>query len=157
MLIHGIVEIVLTVLIIILEIATLAVSTYSGTGVGIWCSIPFLTAGILTVLLVLKWNRSRLWATRVFIAQIVLLVFCFILIGIVGSYVSTQSFVSLYTSYSISVATWTAKYQIMQAQLAFAILLLFAGIAYIVFYCVVTYLALWKPHHTLDTPHLFHE
>lgn len=157
-LIHSIVEIVLTILIFILEIATLAVSTYSATGAGIWCSIPFLTAGILTILLVTKWNRSRLWATRVCIAQIVLLVFCFILIGIVGNYVSVQqSLVSLYTTDSISASTFAVKYQIMQAQLAFAILLLFAGIAYIVYYCVVTYLALWKPFQTLDTPHLFRE
>jgi len=45
----------------------------------------------------------------------------------------------------------------MQAQLAFAILLLFAGIAYLIFYGVVTYLALWKPFKTLDIPHLFRE
>jgi hypothetical protein len=43
----------------------------------------------------------------------------------------------------------------MQAQLAFAILLLFSGLAYVIFYCVVTYLALWKPFQTLDTAHLF--
>ncbi len=45
----------------------------------------------------------------------------------------------------------------MQAQLAFAILLLFAGFAYIIYYVVITYLALWKPYNTLDTPHLFRE
>ena len=157
-LIHGGVQIVLTTLIFILEIATLAVSTYSATGAGIWCSIPFLIAAILTILLVVKFDRSRVWATYVCIAQIVLLVFCFILIGIVGNYVSTQqTLVSLYGSYSISASTFQTKYQIMQAQLAFAILLLFSGIAYIVYYCVVTYLALWRPHRTLDTPHLFRE
>lgn len=157
-LIHGIVEIILTILIFILEIASLAVSTYSATGAGIWCSISFVTTAILTILLVTKFNRSRVWATRVCIAQIVLLVFCLILIGIVGNYVSThQTLVSLESIYSISTSTFTTKYKIMQAQLAFAILLLFAGIAYIVYYCVVTYLALWRPYHTLDTPHLFRE
>jgi hypothetical protein len=45
----------------------------------------------------------------------------------------------------------------MQAQLAFAVLLMFAGLAYVIFYGVVTYLALWKPFHTLDTPHLFRQ
>jgi hypothetical protein len=50
-LIHGIVEIVLTALILILEIASLGVSTYSATGAGIWCAIPFMSASILTVLL----------------------------------------------------------------------------------------------------------
>jgi uncharacterized membrane protein len=98
--------------------------------------------------LVLKWDRSRFWATRVFIAQIVLVVFCFILIGIVGNFVQTQQGIS---------SLYGTKYQIMQAQLAFGILLLFAGFAYIIFYGVTTYLALWKPFNTLDTPHLFRE
>ena len=39
-------------------------------------------------------------------------------------------------------AKHTTKYRIMQAQLAFAILLLFSGFAYVIFYVVVTYLAL---------------
>ena len=51
-LIHGIVEIVLTGLIFIMEIISIAVgSSYRVTGVGIWCAIPFMTAGISTVLL----------------------------------------------------------------------------------------------------------
>ncbi len=85
------------------------------------------------------------------------------MIGIVGSFVSSYgSVVSLYTGSSSAYTTtygshFAAKYQVMQAQLAFVILLLFAGIAYVIFYCVVTYLALWKPFHTLDTPHLFRE
>ncbi len=48
-LILGIVEIVLTVLIILLEIASLGLSTYSATGAGIWCAIPFMTASVSTV------------------------------------------------------------------------------------------------------------
>lgn len=114
---------------------------------------------ISSILLVWKWDRSRVWATRVFIAEIVLIVFSFILIGIVGSFVSAGAYVySTYSSSSINYLTYgnnySTKYAIMQAQLAFGILLLFSGVAYIVFYCVVTYLALWKPFQTLDTPHL---
>jgi hypothetical protein len=109
-----------------------------------------------------KWDRSRLWATRVFIAQLVLIVFTLILIGIVGSFVSSNAVVdSLYSSWYVGTTNYgnnfSIKYQIMQAQLAFGILLLFAGLAYIIFYCVVTYLALWKPFQTLDTPHLFRQ
>ena len=70
-------------------------------------------------------------------------------------------FTSVYSSYYSSSTTYgnnfQTKYQIMQAQLAFAILLMFCGWAYVIFYCVVTYLALWKPFHTLDTAHLFRE
>lgn len=47
----GIVQLILTVLILILEIVTLALSTYRGTGVGIWSSIVFLPTAILTFLL----------------------------------------------------------------------------------------------------------
>jgi len=50
-LIHGTVEIVFTVLIIILEVVSLGLSTYSATGAGIWCSIPFMAAGVSTVML----------------------------------------------------------------------------------------------------------
>jgi hypothetical protein len=107
--------------------------------------------------LVLKWDRSRLWATRVCIAQIVLLLFCFILIGIVGNFVQTQQGISSSIYGTTYINNFSTKYQIMQAQLAFAILLLFAGLAYIIFYGVTTYLALWKPFNTLDTPHLFRE
>jgi hypothetical protein len=48
-LILGIVEIILTILILISEIASLGLSTYQGTGAGIWCDIPFMTAAILTI------------------------------------------------------------------------------------------------------------
>jgi hypothetical protein len=50
-LILAIVQIVFIVLIIILEIASLALVVYRVTGVGIWASIAFLTASILTVIL----------------------------------------------------------------------------------------------------------
>ena len=115
---------------------------------------------LILFILALKWERSRVWATRVFIAQIVLLLFTFILIGIVGSFISANGTIySVYSSfYSYSTTygkSFQAKYQVMQAQLAFAILLMFCGWTYLIYYCIVTYLALWKPFHTLDTPHLF--
>ncbi|CAF3069477.1 unnamed protein product [Rotaria socialis] len=157
-LILGIVQIVLIVLIFILEITSLGLSSYSATGAGIWCSIFFFPAAISTVLLVIKWERSRVWATRVFIAQAVMLVFSFVLIGIVGSYVSSYSATAAATTtYSAyySTTNLTTKYHVMQAQLAFAILLMFSGFTYVTFYLVVTYLALWRPFQTLDLPHLF--
>jgi hypothetical protein len=44
----SIVQLVLTVLIFILEIASLAVLIYIPTGVGIWCALAFLPACLLT-------------------------------------------------------------------------------------------------------------
>jgi len=43
----------------------------------------------------------------------------------------------------------------MQTQLAFAIILMFTGLAYVIFYMHITYVALWQPFHTLDISHLF--
>ncbi|CAF3402619.1 unnamed protein product [Rotaria socialis] len=156
-LILGIVQIVLIVLIIILEITSLGLSTYSATGAGIWCSIAFIPTAISTVLLVKSWARSRVRASRVLIAQIILLVFTFILIGIVGSYVSSNSITNstAYTTYYGTNKNLTTKYKVMQAQLAFSIILMFSGLAYVIFYLVVTYLALWRPFHTLDISHMF--
>ena len=51
---------------------------------------------------------------------------------------------------------FTTKYGIVRAQLAFGILLMFTGLTYVVIYGYVTYIALWRPHHTLDTDHIFH-
>jgi hypothetical protein len=50
-LILAIIQLLFTILIFILEIASLAVLIYLPTGVGIWCAIPFLTAGTLTLIL----------------------------------------------------------------------------------------------------------
>ena len=50
-LILGSAQFILTDLIIILEIAALGLSTYKGTGAGIWCSIVFLPTAISTFLL----------------------------------------------------------------------------------------------------------
>lgn len=111
--------------------------------------------------LVQRKQRARVWATRVMIGQIVLLIFSFILIGIAGNYVSANSAITSNTysayssSYSSTSSNLSQKYQVMQAQLAFAILLMFSGWFYVIFYLVVTYLALWRPFHTLDIPHLF--
>jgi hypothetical protein len=180
----AIIELIFIILIFILEIASLATVTYRPTGVGIWCAIPFLIACILTFILgkiflfhhrkqeviicmfifvlVRKQNASRIWATRVFIAQIVLLIFTFILIGITGNYVQTYAYFGsgIYTSYSSIYWNWdkyTTKYRIIQAQLAFGILLMFSGFTYVGIYIYVTIVALWQPYHTLDTDHLFRE
>lgn len=108
-------------------------------------------------------DGSRVWATRALIAQLVLLVFTFILIGIAGSYVQnngylySSSYSSLTGGSTTSSAVYTNKYQITQAQLAFGIMLMFSGLVYVGAYMYVTFVALWQPHHTLDTPHLFRE
>ena len=109
-----------------------------------------------------KWNRTRVWCTRVLILQLVLLVFTFILIGIAGNYVSSAGYITtIYgtssTSTDSTTSAYTTKYQITQAQLAFGILLMFCGLAYVIFYAVVTYLTVWKVHGNLDLPHLFQE
>ena len=59
-LIHGIVELVLSVLIIILEIVSLALSTYSATGAGIWCGLIFMAAAISTVMLGKCFKKSNM-------------------------------------------------------------------------------------------------
>jgi hypothetical protein len=107
-----------------------------------------------------KKDGSRLWATIVLIAQIVLLIFTFILIGITGSYVQSggYSYISSYSvsSYgTVSSGSYTTKYQIVQAQLAFGVLLMFSGFTYIGIYIYVTIVGLWKPFGTLDNDHLF--
>ncbi len=50
-LILSIIQIIFTIIIFLLEIASLAIFTYQPTGVGIWGAIPFLTASILTFIL----------------------------------------------------------------------------------------------------------
>jgi hypothetical protein len=176
-LILSIIQIIFTIIIFLLEIASLGVAIYQPTGVGIWSAIPFLTASILTFrlgeyilflfnnqyfILVRKKDASRRWATIALIAQLVLLVFTFILIGITGNYVQTGGYSSS-SVYGISVSGTTSsnfysiKYQLVQAQLAFGVLLMFSGFTYIGIYIYVTYVALWQPYHTIDTGHLFHE
>ena len=108
-----------------------------------------------------RWNKARAWASRTLIAQIVLLIFSFILIGIAGDYVSNSGYIYSSTGYSsvVTYATttsrsYTVKYQITQAQLAFGILLMFSGWCYLGVYVYVTIVALWKPYSTLDLPHI---
>ena len=50
-LILAIVQIIFTVLIFILEIASIAVLQYPVNAAGIWCALPFLTGAILLVIL----------------------------------------------------------------------------------------------------------
>ena len=103
-------------------------------------------------------DGSRVWATIVLIAQIVLLIFTFILIGITGNYVQTESTqYSLYNIVSSSSDPYPTKYRIVQAELAFGILLMFSGLTYIGIYIYVTIAGLWQPFQTLDTGHLFRQ
>ncbi len=89
--------------------------------------------------------------------------FTFILIEITGNYVQTGGYSSSYVD-GISISgivgssnSYTTKYQITQAQLAFSVLLMFSGFTYVGIYIYVTYVALWQFYNTLDTTHLFHE
>lgn len=98
-----------------------------------------------------------MWASRVLIAQIVLTVFTFILIGITGNYIQTEGLTyNLYTSYeSDTTNSYLTKYRMIAAQLAFGIFLMISGFTYIAIYSYVTYVALWRPYHTLDIDHIF--
>jgi len=104
-----------------------------------------------------------MWATRALIAQLVLLIFTFILIGIAGNFVETGGYSSRddISSYIYDLDdfpdSYSTKYKLTQAQLAFGILLMFSGFTYVGIYIYVTYVALWQPYHTLDTNHIFHE
>jgi hypothetical protein len=102
-----------------------------------------------------------MWATIALIAQLILLVFTFILIGITGNFVSVYgNYGSNYGIYGSVYGIYNSGYsglQIVQAELAFGILLMFSGLVYIGIYIFVTYVALWVPFHTIDTGHLFHE
>jgi hypothetical protein len=62
-----------------------------------------------------------------------------------------------YTFDATSYKNYETKYQIIQAQLAFGILLMFSGFTYVGIYIYVTIVALWKPYGTLDTDHLFRQ
>ena len=109
-------------------------------------------------------DRSRFWATRALIAELVLLLFSFILIGIAGDYVQSSGYLtSSYYGVSYNWASTitdssalSTKLKITQAQLAFGILLMFSGWIYVGLYLYVTYIALWRPYKTLDLSHLFH-
>jgi len=94
--------------------------------------------------LVRKRDASKVWAARVFIAQIVLLVFTFILIGITGNYIQTDEYdypdlVTLTIDGSLN--KYVMKYRITKAQLAFGILLIFSGLTYVGIYIYVTIIA----------------
>jgi uncharacterized membrane protein len=104
------------------------------------------------IVLAYKKDGSRVWASRVLIAQIILIMFTCILVGITGDYVSRNS---LLFDWSVLYDRSNQKYRIVQTELAFGILLMFSGLAYIGIYIFVTYIALWKPFHTFDTANLF--
>ncbi|CAF1329748.1 unnamed protein product [Didymodactylos carnosus] len=119
-LIVAIIQLIFTILIFFLEIGSLSASSnsiFKPTGCGIWCSAIFLLAIIMTFIMVLRKDRSRQWSTYVLFAQILLIVFCLIIIGIDGNFVQTWN--GLY-----NLSGFVNKYRIIQAQLAFAILMI---------------------------------
>ncbi|CAF1128055.1 unnamed protein product [Adineta steineri] len=146
-LILSIIEFVLTIIIFIIEIASIVVLSNDGaTGAGIWCAIPFLFSTICAFVLVERKSRSRIWSTRTLITQLILILFTFILISITGHYIENNSvFVT-----ALSPNSYQVKYHLMQAQLASAVLLMFSGLTYILIYISISYIALWQPFHTLD-------
>ena len=106
---------------------------------------------------VLRKHGSRRFATVALIGQIILIIFSFILIGITGNYLSTGGYYN--SSYSISLTNssdaYATKYKIVQAELAFGVLMLCSGLVYIGIYIYVTIAALWIPHHTIAAGHAF--
>jgi hypothetical protein len=80
-------------------------------------------------------------ASKVLIAQIVLLVCTFILIRITSNYIQTSGYdypdlVILITDESLN--KYVAKYRITEAQLVFGILLMFSGFTFVGIYIYVT-------------------
>ena len=66
----------------------------------------------------------------------------------------------VFATYSFGYTTessFDSKYRMVQAQLAFGVLLMITGWVYTGIYLYVTYVALWRPFNTLDTDHLFRE
>lgn len=99
-----------------------------------------------------------MWASRALIAQIVLLVFTFILIGITGNYIQAGVIYNTFNYYGLAIDNPAdTKYRIIAAQLSFGIFLMLSGFTYIAIYSYVTYVALWRPYHTLDVDHLFRQ
>ena len=102
-------------------------------------------------------GASRPWATGVLIAQLILVIFATVLIGITGSFLaSTAYYLSLLTENS-STSLFQTKLQIIQAQLAFGVLLMVSGLVYVALYIYVTVVAVWQPSQSLDCAHLFRE
>ncbi len=107
------------------------------------------------IVLAYKKNGSRVWASRILIAQGILIIFTCFLIGITGDYVSRYALPFGWSSRGD--IRLDRKYTIIQAELTFGILLMFSGFVYIGIYLFVTYKALWKPFHTIDTAHIFNK
>ena len=81
------------------------------------------------MILVHRKDSSRMWASRVLIAQIVLTAFTLILIGITGNYVQTEGpSYNLFISYGVDTNnSYVTKYRMIAAQLAFGIFLMISG------------------------------
>ena len=90
-----------------------------------------------------------------------LLVFTFILIGIVGNYIQNNGYLysSFYSSLTRSSTSWlsvyTSKYPIAQAQLSFGILMMFSGLFYVAIYIYAVISIAWRSYHAMNTFHVF--
>ena len=69
--------------------------------------------------------------------------------GFMTVFVIIGTIVKLSSNWLVAKSSWLS--------LAFGILLMFCGLAYVIFYAVVTYLTIWKVHGNLDLPHLLRE
>ncbi|CAF1668014.1 unnamed protein product [Didymodactylos carnosus] len=73
-------------------------------------------------------KHSFKWANYALIAQVILVCFAIIIVGIDGDFIRNSAYVGL-----SSVTAYT-KYQILQAQIAFAVIMMFLGLVYIAIY-----------------------
>ncbi|CAF1007340.1 unnamed protein product [Rotaria sordida] len=108
------------------------------TAAGIWVSIVIDIANWFLFKLVKQINSSQMWLINL-ICQCIALVFTIILIGITGNYVNTHQFASTlycnsYGSGNKVFKNACSKYQLHQAQLAFAILIFFTQLFFIGLY-----------------------
>lgn len=161
-----------TIIIFILEIASLAVdssnnlSNTASTGAGIWCSIFFLIPIVLMYLLgnlqlvfnkkniccfffqylVCNFDSSRIWSTYTLIANLIAMAIICILIGLDANAV---------TPYNTMVTTAPTKIKILRGQLALAILMLLFPIGFFAAYIYTAFISLFplRPHtHSVNSP-----
>ncbi|UJR24879.1 hypothetical protein I4U23_006248 [Adineta vaga] len=127
-----------TLIIIILEIASLAVdnsNTYSNTastGAGIWCSLAFLLATVCMYFLVIVYDCSFLCSLYTLVAHLIASIFICILVGLDANAV---------TPYNQQLSTAPTKIQILKGQLAVAILMFLFPIAYLAIFIYTAFVS----------------
>ena len=150
---------VLTVIIIALEVASLTVDRFNqlsntvSTGAGIWCSIGLVTAIVfmyflgslpsllrsansLFVFLVLAFDNSRRWSTYTLVVHMISLFFILILIGLDANTV---------TPYNNLISSAPTKIQLLKGQLAIAILSTLCPLSFLAAYIYTAFHSL-HPH-----------